>query len=231
MDHIWTPLEESAFPDQPKMTSRKLQAQKTKQLLYDTAISLFHTKGFEQTTIDDIVKKAGVSTGSFYVHFRTKNHVIFHCMSQYDEIASRSYWAASKEPTFAKQMRRYLQLCYILIEKMGKEVLKAYYRISLVGQEGASNGVKSTLTIHDKERPVFFYLRSIVDFGLSQGELSADYPPEFYVEQIAIAFMGLDYFWCSQQEDMDLLTLANQQATIIIAALTNLPPIQRDVLP
>ena len=40
--------------------------------LYNTAFELFTTKGISKTTISDIVEKAGVAKGTFYLYFKDK---------------------------------------------------------------------------------------------------------------------------------------------------------------
>ncbi len=40
--------------------------------MYDAAYELFITKGINNTAIDDIVKKAGVAKGTFYLYFKDK---------------------------------------------------------------------------------------------------------------------------------------------------------------
>lgn len=44
--------------------------------LYDSAYELFETKGINDTSIDDIVKKAGVAKGTFYLYFTSKYDII-----------------------------------------------------------------------------------------------------------------------------------------------------------
>lgn len=45
--------------------------------LLDCAQYLFFTKGFDDTTIDDILATAGISKGGFYHHFRSKDELLF----------------------------------------------------------------------------------------------------------------------------------------------------------
>lgn len=47
-----------------------------KKNLYDAALELFLTKGIHDTVIDDIVKKAGVAKGTFYLYFKDKYDII-----------------------------------------------------------------------------------------------------------------------------------------------------------
>lgn len=43
-----------------------------KEALFNTAFELFTTKGLNQTTISDIVERAGVAKGTFYLYFKDK---------------------------------------------------------------------------------------------------------------------------------------------------------------
>ena len=44
--------------------------------LYDAAYDLFTTKGINDTAINDIVKKAGVAKGTFYLYFKDKYDIL-----------------------------------------------------------------------------------------------------------------------------------------------------------
>jgi AcrR family transcriptional regulator len=55
------------------------QTNKSKQRKNDilaAAQELFNTKGFQDTSINDIMRKAGAAKGVFYYHFETKNKVL-----------------------------------------------------------------------------------------------------------------------------------------------------------
>lgn len=49
-----------------------LKKKQKKDALYNTAFDLFTTKGITKTTISDIVDKAGVAKGTFYLYFKDK---------------------------------------------------------------------------------------------------------------------------------------------------------------
>lgn len=49
--------------------------QKKREALFNTAFELFTTKGIQKTTISDIVQKAGVAKGTFYLYFADKYDV------------------------------------------------------------------------------------------------------------------------------------------------------------
>ena len=50
--------------------------QKKRQMLLETAFSLFTSKGINETTIQDIAKEAGVAKGTFYLYFKDKYDLI-----------------------------------------------------------------------------------------------------------------------------------------------------------
>lgn len=61
-----------------KAASKKVAQKKQKKEsdLIHAAYKIFLVKGAENTSIDDIVKKAGVAKGTFYLYFKDKNELI-----------------------------------------------------------------------------------------------------------------------------------------------------------
>ena len=55
---------------------RQLQRTETRALLFDAAVTEFKTRGFANAEVAAIANAAGVSRGSFYFHFPTKEHVL-----------------------------------------------------------------------------------------------------------------------------------------------------------
>src|SRR5215469_1236635 len=51
--------------------------------LLDTALQLFALKGYDETTIADIARKAGAPVGSFYQHFRSKRQLLLVLMDEF----------------------------------------------------------------------------------------------------------------------------------------------------
>jgi len=48
----------------------------THQRIYDTAIRLFQEHGFEQVSVGQIAREAGVTGPTFYAHFQSKEHLV-----------------------------------------------------------------------------------------------------------------------------------------------------------
>ena len=54
------------------MSKAEENKRKKQEALFDTAFELFTTKGINNTAINDIVQKAGVAKGTFYLYFKDK---------------------------------------------------------------------------------------------------------------------------------------------------------------
>lgn len=81
----------------PKIPSRNTFTKRsrfTRQCIGESVISLMQTKNFEDITISDIVRRAGVSRMTFYHYFHTKSEVlndyIHELIGQYVEECSRT---------------------------------------------------------------------------------------------------------------------------------------------
>src|ERR1700684_2899388 len=67
-------------PTAPRLRSRERQREDTRQRIYDAAMEIFRRDGFEVARVDDVAKAAGVSHGTFYFHFATKDEVLIQCL-------------------------------------------------------------------------------------------------------------------------------------------------------
>ena len=68
----------------PTLNARKQQF--VRNTIWDSAIDLFAEKGFDETTVDDIAKAAGVSRRSFFRYFASKNDLMAQAIVNYGTI-------------------------------------------------------------------------------------------------------------------------------------------------
>lgn len=57
------------------MSRVKKQPEERRNEIMDVAMELFNTKGYEQTAVSDIVRQIGVSQGTFYYYFKSKEEI------------------------------------------------------------------------------------------------------------------------------------------------------------
>lgn len=66
------------------MKSAKLKKQEK---IFTTAESLFEKRGYKGVSIDDIVKKAGIAKGTFYLYYSSKDELFGHILLSYKKYA------------------------------------------------------------------------------------------------------------------------------------------------
>jgi AcrR family transcriptional regulator len=78
------------------------RADRTRQRLLDAARSLFGERGYGGTSIDEVVRAAGVTKGAMYHHFRDKDElfrsVVEEVKREVTVVAGRSFAAAADGP-------------------------------------------------------------------------------------------------------------------------------------
>ena len=67
------------------MNAQALHSSKTK--LLDAALTVIRTKGYSATTVDDICQAAGVTKGSFFHHFKSKDELGIEAAQHFSDMA------------------------------------------------------------------------------------------------------------------------------------------------
>lgn len=89
----------------------------TRERILNSAKELFSQKGYHETTVEDIVKRAELSKGAFYFYFRSKEDVIKELTERMGEriLSIMDRWLAkdlSAEETIRGHIRDFLVECY-----------------------------------------------------------------------------------------------------------------------
>src|SRR5579863_3134491 len=82
-----TPLAESSdnddFRESPSPSLQERKQQVVRDAIFDAATDLFAESGFDETTVDDIAEKAGVSRRSFFRYFSSKGDLMAYGVTGY----------------------------------------------------------------------------------------------------------------------------------------------------
>ena len=68
---------------------RDAKKAQVREALYQAALEQFRSCGYEQTSIADICKAAGVAKGTFFNHFPTKAHILADCRWRSGRVGAR----------------------------------------------------------------------------------------------------------------------------------------------
>jgi len=181
-------------------TQRELNAQETKRSLFNTALKLFSQYGYDNVTVDEITGIVGVSKGTFYNHFASKESVLMEQFKQiddhYDKVLGRlpkTATAKEKIIAFSDAMTRYCA------EVCGIEVMKIVYS----SQISNSRTIK---IINNEDRQLYYYLNDIIKTGRKTGEFVCKTSDRYLLELLARTARGVIYDWCLYgNEEFDIV--------------------------
>ncbi|OBI17579.1 TetR/AcrR family transcriptional regulator [Mycobacterium sp. E2497] len=118
---------------------RSEHADRIRAALIDTALSLFSTQGYDQTTTDEIAEAAGVSARTFFRYFPTKESVLFSGEYSFIEAFSAVYLAQDEALSDYDAMVESFAVLAPSLKRIRKRI--AQYReaiassVQLVGRE------------------------------------------------------------------------------------------------
>jgi AcrR family transcriptional regulator len=74
----------------PTSSSRQTRADDTRARLFAAAVKMFATRGYHETTVDQIAREAGVAKGTFFVHFAAKGAVVIELVRVQTRVALKA---------------------------------------------------------------------------------------------------------------------------------------------
>lgn len=181
-------------------TKRDIQSAAKRELIYTKAIELFRKYGYEKTTIADICRASGMSAGSLYHFFRTKEALI---LQLGESMLTTPILLAPTEENLEspmKPMLNFLKANAGQWEELGVEMTTQLYRI--IGEryieedpEPGPTNVISTLTR---------FISAAQDAGTIEDNMSAQEISAYFIT----VSRGLIYEWCLSQGRYSLIEKA-----------------------
>jgi TetR/AcrR family transcriptional repressor of nem operon len=81
----------------PTTTSKLRDGRQTREAILEAAAELMHLKGYQATSLDDVLRESGVGKGNFYYHFKSKEDLGYAILDQ----AIASFLGKTLEPCFS----------------------------------------------------------------------------------------------------------------------------------
>jgi AcrR family transcriptional regulator len=191
------------------MTPRKQQAMNTRQELFDTAIELFDKKGYERVSINDICKKAGVSTGAFYHHFKSKDQILMEEFMKIDDF----YEELVKEIAGIEDSREKLQAFTAATIKalydMGLKRLKVTYHTQIGPDKKASY-------LGNNKRALYSILEGLFLEGQEKGQIRKDLSADALTRLTIHCYRGIIYDWCLANGSFDMVETGEKMMELFI---------------
>lgn len=179
------------------MTKRAIKSQRTKDSILKASIKLMTKYGPDALTVKNICDEAGVSNGSFYHFFKSKDDIYAYFLlknhTDYIEENQERLAALNIREQIIDLYMMHLRLCCDL----GLEFTSAYYSTSNGGLD----------IIHRAKQPGFYYIADKCGEYLAQakktGYVKDCVSPEEAKLRLATIATGVFFSWCVTHGGID----------------------------
>jgi len=163
------------------VTDRALRAIKTKKKLFHSAAKLIDKHGYNNVTIEDICKKAGVSVGAFYHYYNSKTDIIVEFFKQIDY-----YYEDTVEAELRGEPSSDIDIFFRQYAKF--HVDKGYEHTSMIIK------IQGDFFL-DRNRYMIVRLFKLVDDAKDAGVFKKGYDTELIADFLLIVARGLLFDW------------------------------------
>lgn len=176
------------------LSKQQLKSKETKGRIFRAAKTILQKQGYEQLSIKNICEEAGVSNGSFYHHFKTKDDLLSYYIEEQPSI-NPDLLEPPEDAEEAKIAIIHVYLNYAeYCRELGVEFMANYY----TPKNQALNPSIRT------ERPypiitVEHYLQKAIDAGI----VTSTIPLEDICTDIRMLVIGNVFEWCLHNGDTD----------------------------
>lgn len=200
------------------MKRTKEEAEITRSTLLKAALTLFSTKGYAATSIEDITKAAKMTRGALYHHFQGKADLYNTLL---EEVSARGtdivQQAVAEGGTFTEILKRIFirQLNYIEENREARAVMElALFKTGSHPElkTGRQKQVEAGSMMIDG-------IAQAMQIGIANGELRMDIPPK----EMALSFIafqnGIIQLWLISPKSFSLKDSAETFANVLIQGL------------
>ena len=177
-----------------ELTKQQLKSKETKERIFRAARHILQKKGYEELSIKNICEEAGVSNGSFYHHFKTKDDLLSYYIEDQPSI-NPDLLDLPRDSREAKETIIYVYLNYVhYCQELGVEFMAIYYT--------PKNQSLNPLIRTERPYPIVTvhnYLDKCIQAGIVSPRLSL----EDITTDIRMIVIGNVFEWCLKTGDAD----------------------------
>ncbi len=177
-----------------ELGKQQQKSKKTKERIFRAAKHILQKKGYEELSIKNICEEAGVSNGSFYHHFKTKDDLLSYYIEEQPSINPDLLdMPKSVEEAKIAVIRVYLN--YVeYCEELGVEFMSGYYDT----KNQALNPVSRT------ERPYpIVTVQTYIERAMEAGIVHLNVELEEFTTDIRMIVIGNVFEWCLRNGEAD----------------------------
>lgn len=196
------------------MDNKEQNTKTIKEKIVQAAWSLFYEKGFNNTTVDDIINKSETSKGSFYYYFHTKDELL----KTLADVLDGYYEELEKEiPKKTNSIEKLIILNYkvhaMMEEKISLDIIASLYSTQLLTQENSS--------LLDQNRKYYKLITNIIEDGQKKKEITGKKTINQLTHYYAMCERALVYDWCLSKGTYSLFDYSKEVMPSMLESLKN----------
>ena len=176
------------------LSKQQLKSKETKAKIFRAAIHILQKHGYEALSIKNICEEAGVSNGSFYHHFKTKDDLLSYYIEEQPNI-NPDLLDIPKSADEVKSAIVYVYLNYVhYCQELGVEFMANYYT--------PKNQSLNPLIRTERPYPIVTvhnYLQKCIGAGI----ISPNQDIEDITTDIRMIVIGNVFEWCLKEGNAD----------------------------
>ena len=177
-----------------ELSKQQLKSQETKKKIFLAAKNILKKNGYESLSIKNICEEAGVSNGSFYHHFKTKDDLLSYYIEEQPSINPELLDTPSCL-TDVKNAVIHVYLNYVkYCRELGVEFMANYYTPKNQSLNPLKRTARSYPIVTVRE-----YLQQSMDAGIIRSSLNLDE----ITTDIRMIVIGNVFEWCLKEGDTD----------------------------
>lgn len=169
----------------------------TKKRIVEAAWNLFREKGYDDTTIEDIITASGTSKGTFYHYFEGKDALLESLSDLFDDYYEQIIPTLDPEMNTVDMLGT---LCHLEHQMIGRQIqinVLAY----LYSSQVVTKGDKHLL---NPNRYYYQLIRRIAETGIQRGEIRSDMSVEEVAKYYSMCERAIIYEYCINEGSFDL---------------------------
>ena len=177
-----------------ELSKQQLKSKETKAKIFRAAKHILQKQGYEQLSIKNICEEAGVSNGSFYHHFKTKDDLLSYYIEEQPSInpdlLDMPRNAAEAKAAIIQVYLNYVHYC----QDLGVEFMSNYYT--------PKNQSLNPLIRTERPYPIVTvhnYLQKAIDADIIKPDLDL----EDITTDIRMIVIGNVFEWCLKSGEAD----------------------------
>lgn len=177
-----------------ELSKQQLKSKETKAKIFRAAKHILQKQGYEQLSIKNICEEAGVSNGSFYHHFKTKEDLLSYYIEEQPSInpdlLDMPQNAAEAKAAIIQVYLNYVHYC----QELGVEFMSNYYT--------PKNQSLNPLIRTERPYPIVTvhnYLQKAIDADIIKPDLDL----EDITTDIRMIVIGNVFEWCLKSGEAD----------------------------